>query len=83
MTIKLSTFSGWKLSGEDAVALLNQLDALPNPVAQATIKNGFKFFDAASNHNDDYPLMCYDLYHKGQLQNFQYSNVLNTEECMV
>jgi hypothetical protein len=41
MAIKTSTFSGWRLSGEDADAFLKQInDPTPNPLAQAVIGRG-------------------------------------------
>ncbi len=41
MAVKTSTFSGWRLSGKDADAFLNQInDTLPNPLAQAAIARG-------------------------------------------
>lgn len=43
MAIKTSTFSGWRLSGKDADAFLNQIkNAKPNPRAQATLRRGEK-----------------------------------------
>ncbi|HEV2614673.1 MAG TPA: hypothetical protein VGV92_08205 [Gammaproteobacteria bacterium] len=44
MAIKTSTFSGWRLSGEDADAFLKQIsDPRPNPLAQAALKRGEKY----------------------------------------
>ena len=44
MAIKTSTFSGWRLSGEDADAFLDQVkNAKPNPLAQETLRRGEKF----------------------------------------
>lgn len=41
MAVKTSTFSGWRLSGKDADAFLNQIsDPMPNPFAQAAITRG-------------------------------------------
>ena len=43
MAIKTSTFSGWRLSGEDAKAFLKQVnDPTPNPLAQAAFTRGCK-----------------------------------------
>lgn len=45
MTIKTSTFSGWRLSGKDAEAFffLEQIkNAKPNPLAQETLRRGEK-----------------------------------------
>lgn len=44
MAIKTSTFSGWRLSGKDADAFLDQVkNAKPNPRAQETLRAGEKF----------------------------------------
>ena len=41
MAVKTSTFSGWRLSGNDADAFLNQInDSAPNPLAQAAVARG-------------------------------------------
>ena len=41
MAIITSTFSGWRLTGEDADAFLEQIkNAKPNPLAQATLERG-------------------------------------------
>lgn len=41
MAIKTSTFSGWRLSGKDAEAFLNQVNnASPNPLAKAAFDRG-------------------------------------------
>jgi len=41
MAVKTSTFSGWRLSGEDADAFLKQInDPAPNPLAEAAIARG-------------------------------------------
>lgn len=41
MAIKTSTFSGWRLSGKDADAFLNQIkNQTPNPVARKAIARG-------------------------------------------
>jgi len=43
MAIKTSTFSGWRLSGKDADAFLDQVkNAKPNPRAQETLRLGEK-----------------------------------------
>jgi len=43
MAIKTSTFSGWRLSGKDAEAFLDQVNnAKPNPLAQAALDRGRK-----------------------------------------
>ena len=43
MAIKTSTFSGWRLSGKDADAFLEQVNnAKPNPLAQAALERGRK-----------------------------------------
>lgn len=43
MAIKTSTFSGWRLSGKDADAFLEQINnAKPNPLAQAALERGRK-----------------------------------------
>ncbi|EKD73101.1 MAG: hypothetical protein ACD_45C00462G0004 [uncultured bacterium] len=43
MAIKTSTFSGWRLSGKDADAFLEQVNnAKPNPLAQASLDRGRK-----------------------------------------
>jgi hypothetical protein len=43
MAIKTSTFSGWRLSGNDADAFLEQVNtAMPNPLAQAALNRGRK-----------------------------------------
>lgn len=43
MAIKTSTFSGWRLSGKDADAFLEQINnAKPNPLAQAALDRGRK-----------------------------------------
>lgn len=44
MAIKTSTFSGWRLSGQDADAFLAQIrEVKPNPLAQETLRSGEKF----------------------------------------
>lgn len=44
MAIKTSTFSGWRLSGQDADAFLAQVrEAKPNPLAQETLRSGEAF----------------------------------------
>ena len=44
MAIKKSTFSGWRLSGQDADAFLEQIrEAKPNPLAQETLLSGEVF----------------------------------------
>jgi hypothetical protein len=44
MAIKTSTFSGWRLSGQDADAFLAQIrEAKPNSLAQETLRNGEAF----------------------------------------
>ena len=41
MAIKTSTFSGWRLSGKDANAFLDQVNkAKLNPLAQASLDHG-------------------------------------------
>lgn len=41
MTIKTSTFSGWRLSGKDAKAFLKQINnPEPNPAAEAALERG-------------------------------------------
>jgi hypothetical protein len=42
MAVKTSTFSGWRLSGKDADAFINQISnpMPPNPLAQAAIARG-------------------------------------------
>jgi hypothetical protein len=43
MAIKTSTFSGWRLSGKDADAFLNQVKKTkPNLLAQETLRRGEK-----------------------------------------
>jgi hypothetical protein len=43
MAIKTSTFSGWRLSGKDADAFLEQVNnSKPNPLAQASLNRGRK-----------------------------------------
>ncbi len=43
MAIKTSPFSGWRLSGKDANAFLEQVNnAQPNPLAQAALDRGRK-----------------------------------------
>lgn len=41
MAIKSSTFSGWRLSGQDAEAFLKQIsETTPNPQAKAAVLRG-------------------------------------------
>jgi hypothetical protein len=41
MTIKTSTFSGWRLSGREAAAFLRQIsNPTPNPLAHAALARG-------------------------------------------
>lgn len=41
MAIKTSTFSGWRLSGKDANAFVEQVDnPAPNPAAKAAVARG-------------------------------------------
>lgn len=43
MAIKTSTFTGWRLSGEDAQAFLKQAEnPEPNPFAQKAVEEGQK-----------------------------------------
>lgn len=43
MAIKTSTFSGWRLSGKDAEAFLQQVrEAKPNPLARAALMRRHK-----------------------------------------
>lgn len=43
MTIKTSTFSGWRLSGKDAEAFVKQINtAKPNPRAKTALARGRK-----------------------------------------
>lgn len=46
MAIKTSTFSGWRLSGEDARAFLEQIEnPEPNILAQCAVEQGKELID--------------------------------------
>lgn len=50
MAIKTSTFSGWQLSGKDAIAFIKQIeDSKPNPSAKMAIKRGQKLAEEYIN----------------------------------
>lgn len=52
MAVKTSPFTGWRLSGKDAKAFLNQIEtAQPNKLAQEALQRGRALYKKTINKN--------------------------------